>query len=71
MRAPRASPGGRLDAQNGTLIPGRVLSVDETAEGTVRGVEIQDEHGECIRIQFGAAPVPEALDGIAPGELPT
>ncbi len=47
------------------------LRVDETAEGTVRGVEIQDERGECVRIQFRAAPLPEALDGIAPGELPT
>jgi hypothetical protein len=47
------------------------LRVDETAEGTVRGVEIQDERGECVRIQFRAAPLPEALDGIAPRELPT
>jgi hypothetical protein len=46
------------------------LRVDETAAGTVRGLEIQDEHGECIRIQFRAAPLPDALDGIAPGELP-
>jgi len=27
MRAPRASPGGRLDAQLGALISGRALSV--------------------------------------------
>ena len=27
MRARRALPGGRLDAQNDTLIPGRILRV--------------------------------------------
>jgi len=46
------------------------LRVDETAEGAARGLEIQDESGECTRIRFRAAPLPEALDGIAPGELP-
>ena len=46
------------------------LRVDETAEGAARGLEIQDESGECTRIRFRAAPLPEALDGIAPGEMP-
>jgi hypothetical protein len=46
------------------------LRVDETAEGAARGLEIQDDSGECTRIRFRAAPLPEALDGIAPGELP-
>jgi hypothetical protein len=46
------------------------LRVDETAEGAARGLEIEDESGECTRIRFRAAPLPEALDGIAPGELP-
>jgi hypothetical protein len=46
------------------------LRVDETAEGAARGLEIQDEHGDCTLIRFRAAPLPEALDGIAPGELP-
>ena len=45
------------------------LRVDETAEGAARGLEIDDEDGECIRIRFRAAPMPEMLDGIAPGEL--
>ena len=40
------------------------------AAGAARGLEIQDESGECTRIRFRAAPLPEALDGIAPGELP-
>ena len=53
----------RIDA------PARVR-VDETAEGAARGLEIHDEDGECTRIRFRAAPLPEALDGIAPGELP-
>jgi hypothetical protein len=46
------------------------LQVDETAEGAERGLEIQDESGECTRIRFRAAPLPETLDGIAPGDLP-
>lgn len=46
------------------------VRVDETAEGVARGLEIVDEDGECTRIRFRAAPLPEMLDGIAPGELP-
>jgi hypothetical protein len=46
------------------------LRVDETADGSARGLEIEDDRGECTRIRFRAAPLPEALDGIAPGELP-
>jgi len=45
------------------------LRVDETAEGAALSLEIQDDSGECTRIRFRAAPLPEALDGIAPGEL--
>ena len=51
----------RIDA------PARVR-VDETAEGVAQGLEIHDKDGECIRIRFRAAPLPETLDGIAPGE---
>ena len=47
------------------------IRVDETAEGVARGLEIQDGDGESTRIRFRAAPLPEALDGIAPGELPS
>jgi hypothetical protein len=50
--------------------PNRVR-VDETAEGVARSLEIVDEDGECTRIRFRAAPLPEMLDGIAPGELPS
>lgn len=46
------------------------LRVDETTEGTAQGLEIQDEDGECTRIRFRVAPLPETLDGIARGELP-
>jgi len=45
------------------------ISVDETNEGTARGLEIVDEKGGCTRIRFRAAPLPEMLDGVAPGEL--
>jgi hypothetical protein len=46
------------------------VRVDETADGVTRGLEIEDEEGECTRIRFRAAPLPEMLDGVAPGELP-
>jgi hypothetical protein len=46
------------------------VRVDETAEGVTRGLEIVDEGGQCTRIRFRAAPLPEMLDGMAPGELP-
>jgi len=46
------------------------VRVDETADGAARGLEIIDEDGECTRVRFRAAPLPEMLDGIAPGELP-
>jgi hypothetical protein len=40
MRAPRASPGGRLDVQNGALIPGRALTriIHEAADFSESGV---------------------------------
>jgi hypothetical protein len=47
------------------------IRVNETMEGTAQGLEIQDEHGDCTRVRFRAAPAAEMLDGIAPGELPT
>lgn len=53
----------RIDA------PSRVR-VDESRIGTVQGLEIVDAHGASTRIRFRAAPLPEMLDGIAPGELP-
>ena len=46
------------------------LRVDETADGVARGLEIIDTNGRCTRIRFRAAPLPETLDGVAPGELP-
>jgi hypothetical protein len=45
------------------------LRVDETADGVARGLEIVDADGECTRIRFRAAALPEMLDGIAPGEV--
>jgi hypothetical protein len=30
---------------------------------------VVDQNGDCTRVQFRAAPRPEMLDGIAPGEL--
>jgi hypothetical protein len=46
------------------------IRVDETASGVARALEIVDEDGECTRIRFRAAPLPEMLDGLAPGEVP-
>ena len=52
MRTPRAWPGGRLDGQNGTLIPGRVLS-----PGLART--------RSSRVG-GAGPAPRRLAGLKP-----
>lgn len=49
----------------------RSVRIDETADGVARGLEIVDKDGECTRIRFRAAPLPEMLDGLAPGELPS
>jgi len=46
------------------------IRVDETREGTARGLEIVDRDGECTRIRFRVSPPAEMLDGVAPGELP-
>jgi hypothetical protein len=46
------------------------LRVEETNEGTAKGMEIVDEDGQCTRLRFRSAPPSEQLDGIAPGELP-
>jgi hypothetical protein len=48
----------------------RRVCVDEAANGVAQGLEIVDETGKCTRLRFRAAPLPEMLDGIAPGELP-
>jgi hypothetical protein len=45
------------------------LRMNRTDTGSSRGLEIEDERGECTRIRFRAIPLPEALDGIAPGEI--
>jgi hypothetical protein len=45
------------------------IRVDETSEGTTRGVEIVDTEGRRTRIRFRTAPPSEMLDGIAPGEM--
>jgi hypothetical protein len=45
------------------------IRVDEMTNGVARGLEIVDKDGECTRLRFRAAPLPETLDGIAPGEL--
>ena len=47
----------------------KTLRVEETDEGAVRALEIDNERGGRTRIQFRATALPEALDGVAPGEL--
>jgi hypothetical protein len=46
-----------------------VVRVEMTPQGVARGLEIVDGDGECTRIRFRAAPLPEMLDGLAPGEV--
>jgi Family of unknown function (DUF5335) len=47
------------------------IRVDETPEGVVRSLDIVDDDGESTRVRFRVAPLPETLDGIAPGEVPS
>jgi hypothetical protein len=45
------------------------LRVDETRDGAARGLEIEDDRGECTRLTFRVASPPGLLDGVAPGEV--
>ena len=46
------------------------IRVEETPEGSVRSLEIVNDDGGSTWVRFRVAPLPETLDGIAPGELP-
>jgi hypothetical protein len=64
----------RLQEDSQASQPIRILApksvrVDETPRGTAQGLEIVDAHDQPTRIRFRAAPLPEMLDGVAPGEL--
>jgi hypothetical protein len=45
------------------------LRVDETSDGSARGLEIEDGRGERTRLRFRIPEPPGLLDGIAPAEL--
>jgi hypothetical protein len=45
------------------------LRMNHSDTGTARALEIEDQRGACTRILFRAIPLPETLDGIAPGEI--
>jgi hypothetical protein len=45
------------------------LRMNHSDTGTARGLEIENQRGECTRILFRAIPLPETLDGVAPGEI--
>jgi hypothetical protein len=60
------------DARGGTVIQVETpmhVRMDQAEAGPARGLEIEDQQGERMRIRFRAVPVPDALDGIAPGEI--
>ena len=46
----------------------RALRVQEIEEGTECALEIETVDGALIRVAFRAAPRPDQLDGLAPGE---
>ncbi|HEX6266071.1 MAG TPA: DUF5335 family protein [Burkholderiales bacterium] len=46
----------------------RRLRVDETAEGAVQALQIEDGAGRHTTLRFRIAVAPGALDGLAPGE---
>jgi hypothetical protein len=45
------------------------LRIERSDMGAARALEIEDKKGERTRIRFRATPPPEALDGMAPGEI--
>ena len=45
------------------------LRIQQTDIGRVHALEIETAHGQFIRLAFRATPLPEQLDGLAPGEL--
>jgi hypothetical protein len=45
------------------------VRVDETTEGIALRLEIVDDRGVSTCLRFRAAPRPDTLDGVAPGEL--
>lgn len=45
------------------------LRVEEERNGAARGLEIENDAGECTRLSFRIAAPPGLLDGVAPGEL--
>ena len=58
------------DAREAVRIEAPVkMRVDETPERTTRGLEIEGEDGELLRIRFRSAPLSEMLDGVAPAEV--
>lgn len=59
-------PAGSIQIEAPTTV-----RVEETVEGVASALQIVDEAGDCTRVHFRAAPLPEMLDGIAPGELPS
>jgi hypothetical protein len=65
-------PALEADSRGGNVIhietPTHVR-MDQAEAGTARGLEIEDQRGERTRIRFRAIPLPESLDGIAPGEI--
>lgn len=47
----------------------RAVRVEETGDGAVRLLEIENGSGERTRIRFRVPPRQDLLDGVAPGEL--
>jgi hypothetical protein len=45
------------------------LRIQQTDLGRVHALEIETANGQFLRLAFRATPLPELLDGLAPGEL--
>jgi hypothetical protein len=46
------------------------MSADAALDDVRREAHWFEPTGECTRIRFRSAPLPEMLDGLAPGQLP-
>jgi hypothetical protein len=59
----------RFDERSVRIDAPKALRVEETEDGVVQGIELEDWSGERASLRFRVAARPEALDGIAPGEF--
>ncbi|MGQ0751728.1 MAG: DUF5335 family protein [Betaproteobacteria bacterium] len=57
------------DTDQVEVVEPAALRIEETDEGAVCALRIDDESGERVKLSFRVTALPEALDGVWPGKL--